>query len=122
MQEKFNKLITKLNLDINEYLEGGLLKINVDNINNKWTFNLKFNDILPIEKYNNLLTSLKETFKDININLVVNYDNIDIKKLKEYFNYILDNIIKNNASFNTFKDREINIIKNNIIIEVYNKV
>ena len=30
--------------------------MNVDNINNNWTFNLKFNDILSIEKYNNLLT------------------------------------------------------------------
>ena len=48
MKEKFNKLITKLNLDINEYIEGELLKINVDNINNDWTFNLKFNDILSI--------------------------------------------------------------------------
>ena len=73
-------------------------------------------------QYNKLLTSLKESFNDVNINLVVNYDNIEIDKLKEYFNYIIDNIIKNNASFNTFKDREINIIKNNILIEVYNKL
>ena len=50
MKEKFNKLITKINLDINEYIDGELLKINVDNINNNWTFNLKFNDILSIEK------------------------------------------------------------------------
>lgn len=127
MQEKLKTLLEKINLD-NEYYhyfsDGELEKIIISKKNKSCCFKLSLKETLPIDIFNILNNSLKEFFIDkdkveeVNINL--NYENINYEYLVEYYKLSIE--IINKKSANIFMDNLIYLNENEINIEVLNKV
>lgn len=126
MQEKLKMLFKQIELNGESYKyfdNASLDKIVLYDENNIWEFVIKVTSNIPMFLYNEILEKLTITFatcKKIVLTISVDSNNNDY--LEEYFNNIIDTLCNDNARYNVFKDRKIEVVDNKVVINVYNKV
>ena len=126
MQEKLKKLFNQINFeeDNYKYFDGASLeKIVLYKDNSIWEFVVNVDSNIPYDIYDDLLEKLISNFmiKDKIILTIVSKDT-NGEYLSEYFNIIIEKLINDNARYNVFRNREINVNNGQIDIIVYNKV
>ena len=123
MQEnKIKILFDQINLDVdtrNRFHEMRLEKVKVNEKNGSWTFVLSNPEVLALEDYQKLEKLSKDAFqniKDIYLQIVPTVKSLD--KLKEYYQYALENVKDILLFSSMFQD---NLIAEEFKIEVNNQ-
>ena len=124
MSSKLEKLFKQINLEkYIEYFDNSELeKIIVYDKTKLWEFVIIVDNNIPSYVYTYLNNKLSESFNVDKIDLTIISKNKDNEYLNEYFNLIIDSLIKSSGKYNVFKDREIIVNEDNIEIKVYNKI
>lgn len=125
MEDKLQRLLKEIGIEDKYYAEfetATLDKVTVYENNKLWVFKVNTEKILKIETYKSFLSSLRKKFNHIeNVEIVINPQNEDYKYLDDYYNDYIQILCEENHFFCTFKDRQLKITEENIIVEVYNK-
>ena len=111
-----------INEDYLDYFKDSYVeKVSINKQTNRFHFILNINNILPINVYEDLLESLKESFHH-EITLTINYNTNNYTNIEEYINKIINNYTKEELRYAVFKDRQIEINDQTILFPVYNKI
>ena len=122
MQDKMKRLLDQIGMNT-DYLEKATIKKIVVYDNNKlWNFIIENDKILPVYIYTELINKIKinfSTIEDIKLSVIVREDN------DEYINDYIDNLINifsnDSYKYRVFIGRNVNVIDNKYVFEVYNK-
>ena len=122
MQDKMKRLLDQIGMNT-DYLEKASIKKIVVYDNNKlWNFIIENDKILPVYIYTELINKIKinfSTIEDIKLSVIVREDN------DEYINDYIDNLINifsnDSYKYRVFIGRNVNVIDNKYVFEVYNK-
>ena len=122
MQDKMKRLLDQIGMNT-DYLEKASIKKIVVYDNNKlWNFIIENDKILPVYIYTELINKIKinfSTVEDIKLSVIVREDN------DEYINDYIDNLINifsnDSYKYRVFIGRNVNVIDNKYVFEVYNK-
>ena len=126
MQDKLNKLFKEISLEeevIRYFDNASIEKVVVYDKNKMLDFIISTDSLIPIDIYNKVLDKLILYFNTIEqIKLIINPQNIDYSKLKEYYLYLMEEISKDRNKYQIFLERDIDIDNNIITIKAYNKI
>ena len=92
----------------------------VNNKEKRWTIHIDLEEMIPVNVYEELLKGRKNIKEVDKILYVLNVKNISM--LEEYFVYFLTKIKDDCPTLNSILDNEITYEKNNITVEVINKM
>lgn len=125
MDDKLKLLLEqiKLPMDYYQYFEDGSLEKIVGNKKkDTYKFFLKLKEILPITVYQEFLQLLKEGFPTVDTTKVsFTVLNVSEEYVKDYFNYVIDRYSVEYPLLSMFKEHDIKLDNNDLIIEVNNK-
>ena len=94
-KQKFNKLLEVLNLDVNNYNNGAISEVIVNELENTWTIYIVFDVPVAISALNDLSIKMIDYFKEDGISdiiLIFNYKNNKLKKeyVEDYYNFFIN--------------------------------
>ena len=119
MQDKINVLFDNIKLDNdtrNKLKDVALDKVKVNEKNKSWTFVLKSESLLDIEDYKKINESAKGAFPNVSyvyFEIIPKFKNID--KLKDYYDYALEELKEKIVFADIFKDR-LDIDNNSVLV------
>ncbi|NLL44684.1 MAG: PolC-type DNA polymerase III [Mollicutes bacterium] len=125
MNDNLKKLLEQIKIpkDYYQYFDNGTLdKIVGNKKKDTYKFFITINKVLPVNVYQEFLKLLKDGFPTVpNIKIGFTVLNISEEYVKDYFNYIIDKYSADYPLLYLFKECNIKIENNDLIIEVDNK-
>ena len=123
MSSKLKKLLEAINYDDNGELDNcSLSKIQIEK-DNSWVIIISSDNLISVDIYNKLLLCLKNNFTEVNdVFLRIVVSNIDNNKISLYFEDIISSLANNNSKYTVFKNRNIFIRDDTLVIDIYNIV
>ena len=121
MNEKLELLLSKIDLEKEEFIDGELVKIVSTKNKEKCTFFLALKTPLKVQTYLELNQRLKNYFKLKKSKTKITLENFSLEDIKEYYIHYLKEYSKNAPLLKTFLENNITLEKSNLIVEVSNK-
>ncbi|MBE6149371.1 MAG: PolC-type DNA polymerase III [Firmicutes bacterium] len=124
MNDKLDILLKQVNLSEDHYtfFNGAKLdKIIGNKDKTHYQFILTIPNILPIDTYIEFKKGLKQAFKNYKVSIHFNSINKDYDKIKDYYEYLIKENMKEYPLLEMFMDSELVIDENNISVKVANK-
>ena len=124
MDNKLSILLKQVNLSEEDsvFFDGAKLeKIIGNKEKTSYQFILTIPNILPIDTYIAFKNGLKQAFKAYKVSVHFNSINKDYDKIKDYYEYLIKENMKEYPLLEMFMDSELVIDENNISVKVANK-
>ncbi len=124
MNDKLKILLEQIKLD-NEYYSY-FSSANLDKIvgnKNKDTYNffITIDQVLPVHVYQEFIKALQLGFPNFSVKVNFSIINLNDEYIADYYNYLIDEYLKDNSLLLVFKDCPITYIDNVLSIELGNK-
>src|SRR5699024_10932719 len=122
MDSKLEKLLNHIgiNEDSMQYFNNSYVnKVVVDKNDNTLNFIITMDSIPNINVYDDVLNCINHEYSS-KIRLEFDCQKEKYTNIEEYFNRIIDNYAKDSATYNVFKNRNIEVNNNEVIFKVFN--
>ncbi len=121
--QKIDKLLELLNIDdqiIKEYCE--LKSLEVDQLDETWTFFFSFEQTIPPLHYRNFINHLKRINEFLpsvkHMEYFVEFKEIDEEYILDYYDFVIDEILETNKRIYPLKEYEKDILDHKILIYI----
>ena len=124
MTDKLQILLNQINLkdEMCSFFSGAKLdKIIGNKEKTSYQFLITLSNILPVDVYIEFKEKLKKKFKDYKVSVHFNAVNKDYQKIKEYYDYLIKENMKEFPLLETFMDSDVTIADDVITVSVSNK-
>ena len=124
MNNKTEEFLNTIGIDEDNmiYFENSSIeKVSINKSTNRFHFFFKIEDVLPLKVYNDLKSSIQNSFNH-KITITVTYTNNNYEKIEEYLNKIIDDYAQKEIRYGIFKNRKIKQKDNIISFPIYNKI
>ena len=124
MNNKTEEFLNTIGIDEDNmiYFENSSIeKVSINKSTNRFHFFFKIEDVLPLKVYNDLKSSIQNSFNH-KITITITYTNNNYEKIEEYINKILDDYAQKEIRYGIFKNRKIEQKDNIISFPIYNKI
>ena len=125
MNDKLKLLLKQININEtskSNFENGTLDKIICNKAKDKYLFCLSLNNILPLDIYHEFSRKLKARFNTVDsINFKLTVPSFTIDSLKKYYQHFLETYAKEAPLLNIFKNSDIILNENKLILKLANK-
>ena len=112
MDDKLIRFFNKINYNnIDEFKNSKVTKVTINKVDVTWTVYIKNEKPLNIESALNLINICKKGIEDVNsIDIVFENDTVNNDDIKDYFKYLLNEVVKVSPALSSIVNNEIKTI------------